>query len=459
MPERKRKLLLINPISPENRGFVINQGQRYPPLGLGIVAALTPDHWEVELIDEVFTPYQYRDNLIEADLVGFGAFTFSVNRAYEIAAAYRKRGIPTVLGGIHASMVPEEAGQYVDTVVVGEAETVWPKLIADFEAGRMNDLYQGGLADPATVPQPRFDLFHPGYWFASIQTTRGCPMNCTFCSVTTFNGKQHRLRPVNDVLDEIEKCGKKMIFFVDDNIIGYGREARDHALAIFQGMKERKLNKVWFSQASLNFADDPEILKAASDAGCRLILLGIESEHAEQLKLANKKLNLKKLDSYKDIYRKIHRHSISVLGTFIFGLEGDTPQNITERAAYMVHSGVDAYQASILTPLPGTSLYDSFMASGRITDRNYPQDWDKYQFTRVVFHPGSMRHDELTEEVRRAWHNIYQQHTMYWKAIRTFWALRRWNLRQWFTRGVEATMFAYYTNWHYKNVVNGKKEK
>lgn len=459
MAEGRKKLLLINPLSLGNRGFVINQGQRYPPLGLGIVAALTPDTWDIELVDEVYNPYDYINSFIDADLVGLTAFTFSVQRAYEIAAAYRARGVTTVLGGIHASMLPEEAKNYVDVVVSGEAEGCWEQLIADFEAGHLKNFYNADLVDLSNCPKPRHDLFHPGYWFASVQTTRGCPMNCSFCSVTSFNGKQHRLRPVNDVLDELESIDKTMIFFVDDNIIGYGQEAREHALAIFKGMHERKLNKIWFSQASLNFADYPEILKAASDAGCRMILLGIESEKAEQLKLANKNLNLKRLDTYSSVFRKIHRYSISVLGTFIFGLEGDTQQSLLDRAEYMIHSGVDAFQISVLTPLPGTKLYDSFKNDGRLISTDYPKDWDLYQFTKVVFHPGSMRQDELTETTRRIWHNIYNLKVIRLKAITTFWQQRRWNLRLWFSRGFQATMFAYYTNWHFMNVIFGKRDQ
>ncbi len=459
MSSRKFKLLLINPINPENKGFTVNQGQRYPPLGLGIVASLTPENWEVQIRDEVFNPLDLENEFIEADLVGIGAFTFSAKRAYDIASFYKGKGIPTVMGGIHASMTPGEARQYVDVVVIGEAEGCWKELIRDFEEGKMKSLYEGGITDLSLSPRPRHDLFHPGYWFSSIQTTRGCPMNCTFCSVTAFNGKKHRLRPVSEVLDEIASIKKKMIFFVDDNIIGYGKEAREHALAIFRGMKQRKLDKVWFSQASLNFADDPEVLKAASDAGCRMILLGIESEKAEQLKLANKGLNLKRLDTYGEVFRKIHQHSISVLGTFILGLEGDNQQSLLDRAKYMIDSSVDAYQVSVLTPLPGTKLYNDFLEQGRLIKTNYPDDWNHYQFTSVVYHPASMRHDELHESTHRIWHDNYNLKIIRKKAFKTFWQQRRWNLYLWFTRGFQATMFAYYTNWHFMNATLGKKEK
>ena len=449
MPEKKRyRLLLINPINAADKGFVLNLPSRYPPLGLGYVAALTPPDWDIYILDEAFKPFEYRD----ADLVGFTAFTFTAPRAYKLAALYREKGIPTVLGGIHASMLPEEAKQYMDSVVVGEAEAAWPQLIADFEKGQMKREYQGGLTDLKNLPFPRRDLFHPDYWFASVYTTRGCPNNCAFCSVTSFNGSQHRLRPVEEVLDEIASIDKKLIFFVDDNILGYGKEAREHALAIFKGMAERKMNKIWFSQAALNFADDEEILKAASDAGCRMILLGIESEKEEQLISAHKHFNVKRLSRYSATFRKIHNHNISILGTFMFGMDGDNRKSLYDRARYILSSEIDAYQTTILTPLPGTTLYAQMKQDGRLLKTDYPADWNFYQFFRVIFKPKSMHPVELFESIVDIWSNLYSKTTIQKKALKTFWQQRNWNLYRWFTRGWQATLWAYYTNWNYRNM-------
>ena len=194
------KLVLINPVNPARTGLTVNTSSRFPPIGLGIVAALTPDDWEITLIDENWESFSYQ----EADLVGITAFTASANRAYELARIYRECGVPVVMGGIHASMCTNEALQYVDTVVIGEAESTWQKLIADFRKGEMTQVYQGELSDLAGIPHPRRDFFHPDYMFASVQTSRGCPMDCEFCSVTAFNGHRYRRRPVEDVLDELE---------------------------------------------------------------------------------------------------------------------------------------------------------------------------------------------------------------------------------------------------------------
>jgi len=212
----RRKLLLINPVSPRRAGLTVNASSRFPPLSLGIIAALTPDSWEVALIDENFATFEYQ----EADLVGLTAFTAAAPRAYEIASVYREQGVCTVMGGIHASMLPEEALHHVDAVVIGEAESVWPQVITDFTAGRMQQMYRGKWLDLAGKVQPRRELFNPEYAFGTIQTSRGCPMDCEFCSVTVFNGRRYRQRPVEEVLDELETIPQKRVFFVDDNIIG-----------------------------------------------------------------------------------------------------------------------------------------------------------------------------------------------------------------------------------------------
>jgi radical SAM superfamily enzyme YgiQ (UPF0313 family) len=294
-----KKLLLINPVNPRRVGLTVNPSSRFPPLGLGVVAALTPDHWDVEVLDENFEPFEYR----EADLVGLTAFTAAVTRAYEIAGVYREKGTPTVLGGIHASMLPEEALRWVDAVVIGEAEGVWARVIGDFEAGKLQSTYRGEWLELREMAKPRHDIFHPGYMFGSIQTARGCPMDCEFCSVSAFNGRRYRQRPVEEVLDELEAIPHRMVFFVDDNIIGYGKRAAARAVALFKGMVERGIKKDWFCQASMNFADDEEVLEYAAKSGCRMVFLGVEAEDIDVLEEVNKKLNVRMgVKGYEEVF-------------------------------------------------------------------------------------------------------------------------------------------------------------
>jgi radical SAM superfamily enzyme YgiQ (UPF0313 family) len=434
-----KKLLLINPVNPRRKGLTINTNSRFPPLGLGIVAALTPDEWDVEIIDENFEPFEYR----EADLVGLTAFTASVNRAYEIAGLYWDKGITTLLGGIHASMLPDEALQYVDTVVSGEAETVWARIIADFEAGRLQRIYRGEWPDLKGMSKPRHDLFHSGYRFGSIQTARGCPMDCEFCSVTAFNGRRYRQRPVEEVLDELETIPQKMVFFLDDNIIGYGKQAMERAVTLFKGIVERGIKKDWFCQASMNFADDEDVLEWAAESGCRMVFLGVEAENADALGEMNKKLNLKmKVDSYEEVFRRINRHGIAVLGAFIYGMDSDTPEALRRRTDYILGSGIDVMQTTYLTPLPGTRLFSKLLREERLLYTNFPVDWDHYDMTEVTHRPLSMEPDELAE--------AYYQNVCRLLSRRSIW---RKFLKTWRATGSFVTaMWAYSSNANYRNV-------
>jgi len=208
-------------------------------------------------------------------------------------------------------------------------------------------------------------------------------MDCDFCSVSTFNGLRYRRRPASDVLDELETISQKLIFFVDDNIIGYGKRSRETALELFKGMVDRGIDKHWFCQASINVADDEELLEWAGKAGCRMIFLGIEAEDIDALSDINKKLNIKRggSDIYEQVFERIHNAGIAVLGAFIFGMDQDTPDTLRDRAQYILDSGVDVMQTTALTPLPGTRLFARLKEEGRLLFTNFPKDWDRYDLT------------------------------------------------------------------------------
>ena len=435
----KKKLVLVNPRGKHQMGFVMDVESRYPPLGLGILAALTPNNWEVVLKDENFEEFDFED----ADLVGITSFTSTITRAYDIATIYKEKNIPVIMGGIHASMLPDEAGEYADSVAIGEAESIWKEILSDFEKGQLKKKYFGVQLPLDQIPIIQHNIFHKDYVFDSIQTTRGCPMTCDFCSVQVLNGRAYRTRPVEAVLDEIETITKDGFIFIDDNIVGYNKPARDHAKAIFRGMIERGIKKDWFCQASINFGDDEELLALASEAGCRMVGIGVESEKTEALESMNKKVNLKTgVDNYEKVFEKIHSYGISILGTFIMALDTDTLQDLKNRVEYIMNSNVDAAQLSTLTPFPGTVTYKQLEEEGRIMANNYPKDWEKYWGGDIVIEPKKITYKELSEFKKETAKRLYSRKRL----------MQMFRLSYKRTKNAKAAVWAFLVNTHYNNM-------
>ena len=254
------RLHLINPSNPlvnmlNVRESRWNRYRVWKPLSLMVVAGLTAPEWEITIVDENLGTPDY-PAMPRPDLVGITAFTSQANRAYEVAAHFRRRGVPVVMGGIHATMCRDEVMEQVDAVVTGEAESVWPQVLEDVRQGRLKRRYDGGLADINDVPSARHHLLATGYAFGAIQTTRGCPLNCSFCSVTAFNGARYRQRAIPDVVREFQAIREKRVLVVDDNLIGTRSEHIARAKDLFRALARANLRKEWIAQATINFADD-----------------------------------------------------------------------------------------------------------------------------------------------------------------------------------------------------------
>src|SRR5512136_1073637 len=421
------RLCLINPSNPlvsmvNVRESRWNRYRVWKPLSLMVLAGLTPKDWAVSIVDENLGAPDY-PAMPRPDLVGITAFTSQANRAYEVASYFRHLGVPVIMGGIHATMCLDEVMERVDSVVTGEAEGVWPQVLEDALHGSLKRRYDGGPAEISAVPFARHDLLATGYAFGAIQTTRGCPLNCTFCSVTAFNGARYRQRPISDVVKEFQLIREKYVLVVDDNLVGTRADHIGRAKDLFQAMAEANLRKEWIAQATINFADDEELLALAAKAGCRGVFIGFESPTPEGLAEIGKKFNILKGRDFRASVRRIQRHGILVVGSFIIGLDVDEPGIGKHIASVASQYGVDNLNMLFLTPLPGTRLWDQMKSEGRIALDAFPEDWKYYTLTFPVARYRHLSLDEVIQEMvscnrsfyslprilRRVWSSVWHR--------------------------------------------------
>ena len=396
------KLELIVPAAESNRRK--KSKALLPPLGLAVVAALTPPDIEVSLTDENVAAIDFEK---ETDLVGITVLTITSQRAYEIADAFRARGVKVVLGGIHPSILPEEAGRHADAIVIGEAEGIWPGLIEDFRSNKLQEVYRTAeRPSMVDLPVPRRDLFAKGAYLIrnTIFTTRGCPYSCAFCTVTSFFGHTYRCRPVAEVIKEIETLNrKKLVVFIDDNIVGSPKFAKE----LFRALIPYKMK--WVGQASVTIAGDDELLKLAAASGCVSLFIGFESLSPANLEAVGKKINL--VDEYENVIRKLHSYGIGVHGFFIFGFDEDDEDSFRRTVRFAQKMRLESAQFDVLTPYPGTAFYESLDKAGRIVTR----DWSQYGHG-LMFEPKSMSAETLQEGRTWAWRQFYGLPSI-WKRI------------------------------------------
>jgi radical SAM superfamily enzyme YgiQ (UPF0313 family) len=422
------RLYLINPSNPlvsivkikENRW---NRYRVWKPLSLMVLAGLTPPEWEISILDENLGVPDY-PAMPRPHLVGITAFTSQANRAYELAADFRRLGVPVVMGGIHATMCLDEVMERVDAVVTGEAEGIWPQLLEDARHGCLKRRYDGGLADIDDVPFARHDLLATGYACGAIQTTRGCSLNCSFCSVTAFNGARYRQRPIPAVVREFQLIREKRVLVVDDNLIGTRPEHIARAKDLFRAMAQADLRKEWVAQATINLADDEELLALAAKAGCRGVFIGFESPAPEGLRELGKKFNFIKGRDFRASVRRIQRHNILVVGSFIIGLDIDEAGIGKHIAKVAGHYGLDNINMLFLTPLPGTRLWHQMKSEDRIALNAFPEDWKYYTLTYPVARYRHLSLDGIIQEMITCSRDFYSTPRILRRVCNNLWHRR-----------------------------------
>jgi len=403
--QRPLRIALVSPKGPlyRRRGGIFPQSLRYMPLTLPTLASLVPPELpaRVECFDEGIEDVD--PAAIDADLVGMTVITGCAPRTYELARAFRDRGIPVVLGGPHVTLAPEDAAPHAQSIVVGYAEDTWPELLRDFVAGRMRPRYdQAPELSLAGRPLPiRSVLPRRRYLTADVfEATRGCIHNCDFCVVPAAWGRRPLQKPVAEVVADLRSRRARRAIFVDLNLIA----DREYALALFRGLTPLKIQ--WYGLTTTLLAEDPELLDLAAESGCRGVLMGLESISPSALRQSRKGFN--DPDRYGALVERLHSRRIALQGCFVFGLDEDQPEIFQRTAQFAVEARIDLPRFAIVTPFPGTGLHQRLEREGRITTR----DWSLYDGQHVVFRPAQMSADELLRGTERAWKHAYSWRNM-----------------------------------------------
>jgi radical SAM superfamily enzyme YgiQ (UPF0313 family) len=404
---RNEKLAKFGVTLPQfvSRGNVIAQ---LPSLSLLIIASVTPDDIEVDYV-EVPDGGQIREPNPDYDLVAITSYSAQIYEAYDLADRYRGAGIPVVMGGTHIIAEPEEAKKHADSIAIGEAEVLWPKIMEDFKATRLQPFYREkhpGTYNLSGSPIPRYDLLAAeNYNRITVQTSRGCPHDCEFCAGSKLLGQGFRQKSVELVVREIEKIKENwqspFIEFADDNTFVDKRWSKDFLKALIP------LEIKWFTETDISIAEDEQLLKLMYQSGCYQLLIGLESTNKDSLDGIEKhNWKLKQRDKYLENINRIQSNGITVNGCFIVGLDGDTPDIFEEIRDFIERSKLLEAQVTVLTPYPGTPLYDRLSQEGRLLREQY---WDRCTMFDLNFKPKNMTPDDLEKGLLWIFGEIYNE--------------------------------------------------
>jgi radical SAM superfamily enzyme YgiQ (UPF0313 family) len=377
-----KTLLMITPENAEINRFRAEQHNNFTQLTMPYLAGFVPEQYRIRLIDE------YSESIVfkRFDLVAITVNTPNAPHVYQTAARFRGLGSWVVLGGPHVTLNPGEAASHADTVIIGEAEETWPQFLRDFLNGDQKKIYKCGPAPSLSgLPMPRRDLI-TGHRFTSgaVFATRGCPHHCSYCCLKSIYNQEFRTRPPREVVNEIKLIRNRYFVFWDDNFFA----DPDYTKALLKEMAP--LKKRWAAQVTAHSCHDEELLTLAKKAGCIYLFLGLESFSEQGLRDANKSFN--RIDHYRLIVDKLHRHGISVQAGVVFGFDSDTPEIFAKTLKACEAIGIDGVTPSVLTPFPGTPLYDQYKREARLL----PVDWSYYNGkTRVAFIPKHMSPEDL----------------------------------------------------------------
>jgi radical SAM superfamily enzyme YgiQ (UPF0313 family) len=378
------KLLLVSPSRKFGKLIKVPKALKIPQLGLHVLASLTPNDVDITVVDEEIKEIDFS---LDFDLVGVSCMTATANRSYQLSDMFRKRGSKVVLGGIHPTILPQEAIQHADAVVIGEAEGCWADVINDFRKGKLQKFYHVPEPDLSKVPFPRRDFHIDKALFdcVGLLTTRGCPYACEFCSVTDFYGRKVRHRPVSMVLEDIKQSGSKTFLILDDNVTGHPKYSKE----LFEALIP--LGITWVGQSSMSLAKDKEMLKLCRLSGCAALFFGLESVSPSSL--MGMKKTLKSIEETEEAIKIIQDNGIAFYPSIILGFDTDTKAIFDDTLEFLARTKLPTMALHVLTPYPGTQIYQRFKDQGRIIS----YDWSHYDHHTVVFQPKNMTSQELAE--------------------------------------------------------------